>query len=304
VPDELDLVRSFRSDIPGPSTDAWARARAAVAEASGDSRRLEDRTRTRRRWPLTVSALAGASGIAALVSALVLGGSQAAFAGWRATPTYLTAAQTAVAQDNCQAHLGAVPGAPPRGSWSKVAIDARGRYTMAVYEKGGTLASCFSGPSFTTVQAESLTSAHGGMAVSASGGRPPTTGPFNVGRLLSGGAIEQLLVSRFSLAGSGPYTLAEGRLKPTVSSVTLVLSDGQEVTATTGSAWLVAWWPGSDEVTAAQMTSASGTTTVPLIEVPFPTPPRAPSNRSRGIEQAVPGMSRADGTQSGKGGAT
>jgi hypothetical protein len=34
VPDELDLVRSFRSDIPGPSTDAWARARAAVAEAS------------------------------------------------------------------------------------------------------------------------------------------------------------------------------------------------------------------------------------------------------------------------------
>jgi hypothetical protein len=34
VPDELDLVRSFRNDIPGPSTDAWARAKAAVAEAS------------------------------------------------------------------------------------------------------------------------------------------------------------------------------------------------------------------------------------------------------------------------------
>lgn len=31
--DELDLLRSFRSDIPGPSTDAWARARAAIALA-------------------------------------------------------------------------------------------------------------------------------------------------------------------------------------------------------------------------------------------------------------------------------
>jgi hypothetical protein len=30
---DLDLWRSFRSDIPGPTTDAWARARAAIALA-------------------------------------------------------------------------------------------------------------------------------------------------------------------------------------------------------------------------------------------------------------------------------
>jgi photosystem II stability/assembly factor-like uncharacterized protein len=34
VPDELDLVQSFRSDIREPSTDAWARARAAIDEMS------------------------------------------------------------------------------------------------------------------------------------------------------------------------------------------------------------------------------------------------------------------------------
>jgi len=71
----------------------------------------------------------------------------------------------------------------------------------------------------------------------------------NMVQLLSGGDIEQLLVSHLSQDGNGPYTLVEGRVAPTVSAVNLVLSDGRQVTATTGGGWLVAWWPGSQNVT-------------------------------------------------------
>lgn len=265
-----------------------------AAEVSTDAaerlRRIDYRPRTRRRWPLTISALGAASATAAVVSVVMLGGSQAAFAGWSSTPTIPTVAQTAATQNNCQANL---PGALAQGSWSQVATDVRGPYTMAVYESGSSLASCFTGPSFTTVQAESLTSAN--SMVSASGSIPPTAGS-PIGVQLSGGDIEQLLISHFSEAGNGPYTLAEGRLEPTVSAVTLVLSDGQDVTATTGSGWLVAWWPGSEDVTAAQITSAGGTTTDPLNDVPSPTPPPPPSNGSSSSGTAVPVSGGTGGT--------
>jgi len=99
----------------------------------------------------------------------------------------------------------------------------------------------------------------------------------NMVQLLSGGDIEQLLVSHLSQDGNGPYTLVEGRVAPTVSAVNLVLSDGRQVTATTGGGWLVAWWPGSQNVTSAQITSASGTTTEPLKASSFPQPPPATS---------------------------
>jgi hypothetical protein len=36
VKDELELLRLFRDEIPGPSTDAWARARAAIAVARSE----------------------------------------------------------------------------------------------------------------------------------------------------------------------------------------------------------------------------------------------------------------------------
>ena len=40
MPDEIDLLRLFRNEVPGPSTDAWVRAKAAIAAA-----REEDRLR-------------------------------------------------------------------------------------------------------------------------------------------------------------------------------------------------------------------------------------------------------------------
>jgi len=260
--------------------EEFARRAAEVpAEAGERLRQIDYRPHMRRRWPLSLGAVGAASGTAAAVSVVMLGGSQAAFAGWSATPTAPAEVQSAVAPGNCQARLAAVPGSSGQSGWSHVATDVRGPYTIVVDEDGSSLASCFTGPSFTTVQAESLT-AHGGMAVSASGsGGPRATGSSIGVRSLAGGDIEQLLVSHLSQAGNGPFTLVEGRLAPTVSAVTFVLSDGHDVTATTGSGWLVAWWPGGEDVTAAQITSAGGTRTVPLNAL-IPAPPPPPSNGS------------------------
>jgi hypothetical protein len=48
MPDELDALRHFRDEIPGPSTDAWNRARAAIAAARAEE---EPARRQRRRVP-------------------------------------------------------------------------------------------------------------------------------------------------------------------------------------------------------------------------------------------------------------
>ena len=289
--DELDLVRAFRSDIPGPSTDAWARARAALGVPEHPLREVAYKARARRRWVLTLGLLGVASGTAATVSVLALGGSATAFAGWSATPAIPTADQSATTQDNCEADL---PAHLAQGSWSQVATDVRGPYSLAVYKSGTSLASCLTGPSFTTVQAESLVSDN--AMVSASGGPAPETAGSSGLHLLSGGAVEQLAVSHFSQTANGVYTLVEGRLAPTVSAVTLILGDGQDVTATAGSGWLVAWWPGSEEVTAAQITTASGQTTDPLTQVPVPTPPALPGDGHPGGMTAVPANGATVGT--------
>lgn len=178
--------------------------------------------------------------VAAVVSVVVLGRSRAAFAGWSAAPTTPTATQSSATQDNCQASLATMPGGG-QGSWSQVATDVRGPYTVAIYENDGSFATCFTGPSFTVA---SFSSANGEVAMqsasSATAGSPGS-GSTSTDVVSPGGGIDQLAVSHLSLSGNGPYTLAEGRLDSTVSAVTLVLSDGQDVTATTLSGWFVAW---------------------------------------------------------------
>jgi hypothetical protein len=77
MPDELDALRRFRDEIPGPSTDAWNRARAAIAAARAE----EEPARRQHRWvpglgshrrgPVSRRALVIASGCA--VAAAVAG---------------------------------------------------------------------------------------------------------------------------------------------------------------------------------------------------------------------------------------
>lgn len=251
---------------------ALARRAAEIsAEAVDRLRRVDYKPRSRRRWPLTVSALGAASGTAAVVSVVVLGGTQSAFAGWSAKPTVATAAQSATTLENCQAYLATMPGG--EGSWSQVTTDVRGPFTVAIYQDGNSYATCFTGPSFTFA---TFSSGNGEMAATAgNGGTPGSSSATSTGFQSPGGDIEQLSVNHLSLAANGPYTLAEGRLEPAVSAVTLVLSNGQDITATTTDGWFVAWWPGSQDVTAAQITSVSGSTTEPL-DVPMRTTPPIP----------------------------
>jgi len=256
--------------------DAFAlRAAEVPAGATERLRQVDYKPRTRRRWPRTIGAVGGTFGAGAVVSVIVLGGSQSAFAGWSPTPATPTAAQRAATQDNCQGYLSTMPGGTDPGSWSQVATDVRGPYSVAIFENGSGFATCFTGPSFTVA---SFSLASGQLATSASG--PGTEGASSpsstsTGVRSPGGGIDLISVSHLSLTGNGPYTLAEGRLDAAVSAVTLVLGDGQDVTATTVPGWFVAWWPGNQNVTAAQITSASGTTTEP-VQVPTSTLPRLP----------------------------
>jgi hypothetical protein len=73
------------------------------------------------------------------------------------------------------------------------------------------------------------------------------------------------------------YAFAEGRTAPGVSATTLVLDDGTRVTATTANGWFVAWWPGSHEVTAAEVTTPDGVT-----RQPFDSRHLAPCDQSAG----------------------
>jgi hypothetical protein len=78
VADEIELLRRFIDEIPGPSTDAWARARAAIATVRAEEEPAEYRHNRRpgrrrrrqrvRRW--LVPAAAGA-GVAAAVGGLL-----------------------------------------------------------------------------------------------------------------------------------------------------------------------------------------------------------------------------------------
>jgi len=100
--DDFDLVRSFRGDTPGPSTDAWARAKVAIAfvrasevaaadvEVAGPSsrkHRLVHLHTTRRRWGL---ALIAAVAVAALALGLTLPGGSGVLT--KAAPTVQLAA--------------------------------------------------------------------------------------------------------------------------------------------------------------------------------------------------------------------
>lgn len=73
--DEIELLRRFRDEIPGPSTDAWTRARAAIAAA-----RAEEEPAANRRWRWLFSVAAGATlaGAGAGLLAVMLAGPPAA----------------------------------------------------------------------------------------------------------------------------------------------------------------------------------------------------------------------------------
>jgi hypothetical protein len=76
MPDELDALQRFRDETPGPSTDAWNRARAAIAAARSEEEpagRRRSRVRGRPRILFAVTAVAVAAAVAGLLGILLPG---------------------------------------------------------------------------------------------------------------------------------------------------------------------------------------------------------------------------------------
>jgi hypothetical protein len=278
-----------------------ARASRVPPGALDRLRRVDYRPRASR-LPRTVEvgALAGMATAGTVVSVAVLGGSSPAFAGWSATPTRATAAQTTDAGTSCQQRLSsmrALPGSSGAVSWQPVTTDVRGPFTLSIYQSGSDYATCLMGPSVSMVTESSGNgksgSTEGGMLATGQGTVPPSRAggwmqSSNLGTGTSG--VEQISVAHLSATGEGAYTLVYGRIASDVTGVTLVRKDGQDVQATTGNGWFVAWWPKDVAISSTEVTTPTGTTTQPvhLSHRAPPAPGQCSAGASNGASTSTP----------------
>jgi hypothetical protein len=77
VTDEIDVLRKFRDETPGPSTDAWARARAAIAAVRSEEEPtiIPNATGPGRRRRFTIAVATGVAAAVAGLLAVLLPGS-------------------------------------------------------------------------------------------------------------------------------------------------------------------------------------------------------------------------------------
>jgi hypothetical protein len=214
----------------------------------------------KRRRPVKWMALAGATGVAATVSALVLvaGSPQSAFAGWSASPTAPASGQLTSADTDCQASLTKLPPSTNQGADAASLVpelsDVRGPYTLTVLGDGSqSEVLCISASGNTSVRWIALS------------GVPVGPGAVVVDRI------------SYGARDGDPYTMVVGRTGKGVTGVTLSLGNGGKVTATSGNGGFVAWWPGSESITAAIVSTATGVTTQTL-NLPGPGIPSSPKS--------------------------
>ena len=257
--------------------EAFSRHCSEIPAAVGEQlRRTDYRPRARRVSPrLTVGALAGAAATtAAVVSVVVLGGAPSAFAGWTASPTAPPGPQSATASTNCQAELAALPAPTSPGGWAAVTTDVRGLYSLTIYQGDSAEATCLTGPAVTIVSSHGA--GGGSMSVASTGndasGSITSSAISNSTSTRVGtagaGSIDATSVAHLTSASEGPLTLVEGHIASDVTGVTLVRSDGTDVQASTGDGWFLAWWPGSQDATSAEVTTPAGVTTQTLNPAP------------------------------------
>jgi hypothetical protein len=230
--------------------EALAREAATLAPASLERvRRIDYRPRTHAVPPrLAAGLLAGGAAVAVALLAVGGGaGTQAAFAGWRATPTPTASGQAGAVEAQCAARLQVPPGqSVPAGKQGgppdtqPQLVDTRGPFTLVLF-KGAT---CISGPGFLGLHGQSPAR---GTAIS------------------TGDRDGQV------------FTIADGPAPADSRAVTLSLEDGSTVQASVGNSLFAAWWPSSSRPTAVVITTPSGTQTVPLS---FPPAASAPAQKA------------------------
>ncbi|HTU29650.1 MAG TPA: hypothetical protein VMF07_09730 [Solirubrobacteraceae bacterium] len=281
-----------------------ARADEVPASAVRRVRGRDYRPRTRDlRPPVAGGALACAAAAGGLAVALGLSHPSPAFAGWSAHPTSAKPDQVSAAGSSCLAKLQAISGSgadravsaksgkpllPPLSSMSQVLSDIRGPFTFLVYANsdGSANAACFEAPGFTS--ASEMRAAGPVTPVAADG-------------------VSVVRQSQAMSQGNG-YTFIEGQAGSGVSQVTLNLTDGSTVQATTENGWFAAWWPGSVGATTATLTTSSGTTTATLPTPDLPSCPPSPpgdqqstcaSSSASGSRGPTVGMQSGGGTTAG-----
>ncbi|MGA3148063.1 MAG: hypothetical protein ABSF33_11365 [Acidimicrobiales bacterium] len=268
------------------------RASGIPAESGARLRGVDYHPRTSRLSPrLTVGSLAGvAAATGVIASVVIMGGSQPAFAGWSPSPTPTSTRLTSAAGSACQARLAAtpaLPGAAMDGTWSVAASDVRGPFTLVIYQSGGTDATCLIGPSITIVSRSS----EDGGSVSASGSESGTSPGKATSSITVGGTgtgdIKHFSVAHLDSTSQGPYTVVDGQVDPVVTAVTLLRTGGNPVQASTVNGWFVAWWPGSQDTTSAEITTAVGAATQKLDTLARPPLPPAGSGSCIGSDQTT-----------------
>jgi hypothetical protein len=291
-------------------------ASAVPAEATTRVLGVDFHPRPGHRWSpkVTVGSLAGlAATTGTVVSVMVLGGAQPAFAGWTAAPTTASPAQTTTASQSCPSQIeqSAMGAGTSPADWSPVVTDVRGPYTVIVYRDSSDDATCFTGPSFTVVNAASFANGQQdrSSSVSADKGSGESSGTasgpssVSIGTLAGSDSdgVTQMTESHLDLdsASGGSYTLVEGQIASDVTSVTLARSDGDDVQATTASGLLVAWWPGSEGVTSAEVTTPSGQTSETFDTTTLPAPPAGAQSCSSSVSSAAGSSGPATGACSG-----
>jgi len=206
-------------------------------------RAIDYQPRRRRIRTLPAIGALGATGVAAAVAAIVTIGSSAApaFAGWQATPSTPAPGQLAQAVQACGQNLG-----------SPVLTDSRGPYTASIYADSATSAVCLSG------NGVSMSSSSTTVATDVAAGQIQRNG---------GGTRD---------AAGNALTVVDGRTGAGVTAVTIQRSDGSSVQATVANGWYLAWWPGTVSATNAEISTASGTSTVPYPSAPALPAPNCP----------------------------
>jgi hypothetical protein len=73
-----------------------------------------------------------------VISVIVLGSVQPAFAGWSAAPSPASASEVTTADSAFQAKLASSPGFADSSGWNAVTTDVRGPFTVVIFQEGGS----------------------------------------------------------------------------------------------------------------------------------------------------------------------
>jgi hypothetical protein len=259
----------------------------AAARSLLDDRLLEDAVPgtldelapRRRRGAVRLALVGAAAAVAAVVAvALPSPTDTAAFAGWTAVPTELTADELAAAGQEClnlRTSLSGGTDDPPRNldDARPVLTDRRGETSFTVLASDAGLQSCLIGPHVSTSSV--ITSSGPGDSVSGTGtaGQEPEGGE-SLGIGIVGEDTPPSADGATFVAGgtqgygsSEPWSSAVGRVGDDVASVDVVLADGTRVVASVNEGVWAAWWPDDTQLESVTPTLTDGSTGVaPEIE--------------------------------------